>query len=81
MNSITTLQYTHKELAERFELKTSEFIDICVENNLLIRNKGKVYFICDDSYYDIIQNEINGIPFKQYFWSERGLKYLENLFR
>ena len=73
INTITTIKYTSKELAERLEISTKELHDIAISENIGIRHKGKFLFL-DPEYSVVVQNEFNGKPIKQYFWSEFGAK-------
>lgn len=73
INTITTIKYTSKELAEKLEISTKELHDIAISENIGIRHKGKFFFL-DTEYYVEVQNEFNGKPVKQYFWSEFGAK-------
>ncbi len=81
MNSITTIKYTSKELAELLELEAKDIHNIAIIENIGIRNKGKFYFI-NEMFYVIEQNEFNNIKFKKYYWNEYALnwfrRYLKN---
>lgn len=73
INSITTVKYTSKEVAEKLGISTRELHDIAIAENIGIRHKGKFLFT-NEEYFVSVQDERNGKSFLIYFWSEFGAK-------